>query len=124
MRAKVALAALAAFLCLVGVAQGFQWFLPYGQAKQATKEFAEETCRQDHKCRAYHVGPCKRQSHSRVDCVAAFLYKGFNEPGDEVACALVLHWGVSHSGELALKRHGRPQCQRVEPESESEPGLR
>jgi hypothetical protein len=119
MRMKVALAALAAFFCLVGAAQGFQWFLPYGQAKQATKEFAEETCRSEHKCVAYHVGPCKRVSHSRVDCGAAFLYKGIKEPGDEVVCAIDLHWGVSHNGELALKRHGAPRCQRVESEAES-----
>lgn len=126
MRVKFALAALAAFLCLAGVAQAFQWFLPYGQAKHATKEFAEEACRPDRKCVAYHVGPCKRQSSSRVDCAAGFLYKGVNEPGDEVVCALVLHWGVSHNGELALKRHGKPRCRRVESEAEaeSEPGLR
>jgi hypothetical protein len=120
MRVKVALAALAAFFCLVAAAQGFQWFLPYGQAKHATKEFAEEACHRDHKCVAYHVGPCKRVSHSRVDCAAAFLYKGVGEPGDEVVCAVGLHWGVSHNGELALKRHGAPKCQRVESEAESE----
>lgn len=123
MRVKVALATLAAFFCLVGAAQGFQWFLPYGQAKHATKEFAEGTCHRDHKCRAYHVGPCKRQSSSRVDCAVGFLYRGVNEPNDEVVCALVLHWGVSHNGELALKRHGKPQCRAVETEGEEE-GLR
>jgi hypothetical protein len=123
---RVGFAALVAFLCLVGAAQGFQWHLGYGQAKHATKEFAEQTCHREHKCVAYHVGPCKRQSESRVDCAAAFLYKGITEPGDEVACALILHWGVSHNGELALKRHGKPKCQRVESESESEsePGVR
>jgi hypothetical protein len=128
MRLKVALVALAAFLCLAGAAQGFQWHLRYGQAKHATKEFAEVTCRRDHKCKAYGVGKCRRQSESRVDCAVAFLYKGVAEPGDEVVCALILHWGVSHSGEVALKRHGRPHCQKVESEgeseAESEPGLR
>jgi hypothetical protein len=124
MKVKVVLTALAAFLCLVGAAQGFQWHLGYGQAKHATKEFAEVTCRRDRKCKAYAVGTCKRRSHSRVDCVAAFLYKGVNEPGDEVACALVLHWGVSRGGEVVLKRHGKPHCQNVESESEEEEGLR
>jgi hypothetical protein len=124
MRVKVGVAALAAFLSLVGTAEAFQWHLGYGQAKQATREFAQETCRREHKCAAYAVGRCQRASESRVDCAAAFLYKGVNEPGDEVACTIVLHWGVSHSGELALKRHGRPQCRRVEPEPGSEPGVR
>jgi hypothetical protein len=122
MKVRVALAALAAFFCLVGGAQAFEWFLPYGQAKHATKEFAEETCRRDHKCRAYHVGPCRRQSHSRVDCAAGFLYRGTGESAQAVVCAVVLHWGVSHNGELALKRHGRPRCSLVEPEGESESG--
>jgi hypothetical protein len=91
--------------------------LGFGQAKHATREFAEETCRIEHKCVAYAVGSCKRISDSRVDCAAAILYKGVNEPGDEVACSIILHWGVSHSGELALKNHGSPNCREVEPQS-------
>jgi hypothetical protein len=118
MRIGVGVAALAAFLCLAGAAEAFQWHLGYGQAKHATKEFAEGTCGSERKCVAYSVGPCRRASESRVDCAAAFLYKGVNEPGDEVACAILLHWGVSHNGEVALKRHGRPTCERVEVEAE------
>lgn len=116
MRIKVGIAALAACLSLVGTAEAFQWHLGYGQAKHATKEFAEETCQRDHKCVAYNVGSCRRASESRVDCAAGFLYKGVNEPGDKVVCALILHWGVNHNGEVTLKRHGRPSCQQVEPE--------
>ncbi len=118
MRIRLGLAALVAFLCLVGTAEAFQWHLGYGQAKQATKEFAEETCRRERKCVAYGAGPCRRASESRVDCAAAFLYKGLNEPGEEVACAILLHWGVNHHGELALKRHGRPSCEQVGAEEE------
>ncbi len=114
---KTMIAGLIVFLALAGTAQAFQWHLGYGQAKHATKEFAEETCRSDHKCVAYKVGSCKRASESRVDCAAGFLYKGVNEPGDEVVCALILHWGVNHSGEVALKRHGRPSCSQVENEA-------
>jgi hypothetical protein len=113
---KVIVAALAALLCLAASAQAFVWHLGYGQAKRATKEFAEETCRHDRKCVADRVGPCKRASESRVDCAAAFLYKGLNEPGEEVVCAILLHWGVNHHGEIALKRHGRPTCRQVEVE--------
>jgi hypothetical protein len=118
MRVRVVCATLAAFLCLAAAAQAFVWHLGYGQAKHATKEFAEETCRRERKCVAYGVGPCKRASESRVDCVADFLYKGVNEPGDEVVCAIVLHWGVNHHGEIALKRHGKPVCREVETEPE------
>lgn len=125
---RVGIAALAVFLCLVGAAQGFQWHLGYGQAKHATKEFAEQVCHRDHKCVAYHVGPCKRRSESRVDCAAGFLYKGADEPGEKFVCALILHWGVSRNGEVALKRHGKPRCGLLEPEgeteAESEPGVR
>lgn len=114
MKIKVAIAALAAFLALVGTAEAFHWHLGYGQAKHATRVFAEETCRREHKCIGYAVGPCDRVSESRVDCLAGLLYKGVAEPGDEVACNIVLHWGVSHSGQLVLKNHGSPSCRQVE----------
>ena len=116
MKVKVVIAALAAFLCLTATAQAFVWHLGYGQAKHATQEFAEATCKGDRKCVAYKVGPCKRASESRVDCAPGFLYKGVSEPGDEVVCVILLHWGVNHHGEVALKNHGRPACQAVEPE--------
>lgn len=118
MKVKVVIAALAAFLCLVATAQAFVWHLGYGQAKHATKEFAQATCQSERHCVGYRAGPCRRASESRVDCVAAFLYKGIKEPGDEVACAIILHWGVNHNGEIVLKRHGRPKCEQVEAEPE------
>jgi len=114
MRISVVIAALAVFWTLVGTAEAFQWHLGYGQAKHATRVFAEEACREDHKCIGYGVGPCERVSESRVDCVAGLLYKGVAEPGDEVACNIVLHWGVSRNGQLALKNHGSPNCRKVE----------
>jgi hypothetical protein len=114
MRISVAIAALAVSLAMVGTAEAFQWHLGYGQAKHATRVFAEESCGEDHKCIGYAVGPCKRVSESRVDCLAGLLYKGVAEPGDEVACNIVLHWGVSHSGQLVLKNHGSPNCRQVE----------
>ncbi|HET9162272.1 MAG TPA: hypothetical protein VFN89_02350 [Solirubrobacterales bacterium] len=120
MRVKAACASMAMFLCLAATAQAFVWHLGAGQAKHATKEFAAATCKSERRCVAY--GPCKRASESRVDCAAAFLYKGVSEPGDEVACAILLHWGVNHNGEIALKRHGRPTCRAVETEPEKEFG--
>ncbi len=118
MRVKTVCATVAAFLCLAGAAQAFTWHLGYGQAKHATKEFAELTCHSESHCVDYRVGTCKRASESRVDCVAAFLYKDVNEAGDKAVCAILLHWGVNHNGEVALKRHGRPVCRRVETEPE------
>jgi hypothetical protein len=114
MGTKVAIAAFAASLAFVGSAQAFQWHLGYGQAKHATKEFAEESCREDRKCSGYAVGPCRRVSNSRVDCVAGLLYKDVAEPGDEVECSIVLHWGVSRGGNLVLKNYGRPDCVQVQ----------
>lgn len=114
MRISVAITALALSLALVGTAEAFKWHLGYGQAKHATKVFAEESCRDDRKCIAYAVGRCDRVSDSRIDCVAGLLYKGVAEPGDEVACNIVLHWGVSRAGELALKNYGKPDCRKIE----------
>lgn len=114
MRISVAIAVFAVSLALTATAEAFQWHLGYGQAKHATRVFAEETCRHEHKCIGYAVGPCERISESRIDCVAGLLYKGVAEPGDEVACNIVLHWGVSHNGEVALKNHGSPNCREVE----------
>lgn len=110
MRIKVAIAALAAFLALVGTAQAFQWHLPLGQAKHATREFAEESCRSDHRCTGFGVGACRRVSDSRVDCVAGLFYKDQPKPGEETECNIVLHWGVDSRGYLALKNHGSPNC--------------
>lgn len=117
MRIGVAIAVLAAFMCLAATAEAFEWHLGYGQAKHATREFAEGTCRAERKCIGYAVGPCKRVSNSRIDCLAGLLYKGVSEPGDEVACNIVLHWGVNHNGEIALKNHGSPNCREVEPQA-------
>jgi hypothetical protein len=114
MKIKVAIATLAASLALVSTAEAFHWHLGYGQAKHETRVFAEETCRAERKCIGYAVGPCDRVSDSRIDCLAGLLYKGVAEPGDEVACNIVLHWGVNHSGVLVLKNHGSPNCRQVE----------
>jgi hypothetical protein len=117
MKIRLGIAALAAFLILAATAEAFQWHLGYGQAKHATKVFAEEVCHEDHKCIGYAVGPCERASESRIDCVAGLLYKGVAEPGDEVACSIALHWGVNHNGGVALKNHGRPNCRLLEEET-------
>ena len=109
MRIKLLVLAVAAcFVLSTATASAFQWYMSYGQAKNATKEFAKVACKSDHKCVAWGVGSCLRRSSSRFDCTMGLFYK---EPeAEEVECDVVLHWGVNRSGYLALKRHGRPHC--------------
>jgi hypothetical protein len=110
MRIRVVVSALAAFFLLAAGAQAFQWHMSYGQAKHASKEFAKEACRGDKECARYGVGPCLRASESRFDCIVEFFYAEAPEPGKEVQCDIVLHWGVDKSGFLALKNYGKPHC--------------
>jgi hypothetical protein len=113
MKIRAALATSVALLLLAGTAQAFQWHMTYGQAKHATKEFAKEFCREDAQCTGWGVGPCRRASNSRFDCVMAAFYDG-REPGEEIQCNLVLHWGVGAGGYLRLKNYGRnPHCFQV-----------
>ena len=113
MKTKLVLAALLAFLAIGGTAQAFKWHMSYGQAKHATREFAEEFCREDVECDGWGVGKCYRASDSRFDCLMGAFYRNFNEPGDEVECDIVLHWGVDHAGYIKLKNYGRPNCKVV-----------
>jgi hypothetical protein len=109
MRIKLMVASLLVFLLVVGSAQAFTYHLSYGQAKHATKEVAQEFCAHAAECSGYGVGACNRVSESRIDCVMAQFYPG-REPGEEVECNTVLHWGVSRQGFVELKRHGQPHC--------------
>lgn len=113
MRIKVLVLAVAAFFAIVTTASAFHWHLGYGQAKHATREFAQALCEEDHKCVAYGIGRCIRRSDSRIDCGLGTVEKNFYEPGDEVECDLVLHWGVDREGYIALKNHGLPNCHRL-----------
>jgi hypothetical protein len=98
------------FMVFAGEATAFVWHLGYGQAKNATKNFAKEVCREDPECKSWGVGPCLRRSESRFDCTMGVFYRDFFEPEDEAECDIVLHWGVDRAGYVALKRHGPPHC--------------
>lgn len=113
MRLKVLVLTVTAFFALVATASAFHWHLGYGQAKHATREFAEAFCEEDRDCVAWGVGRCVRRSDSRVDCTMGAFYKDFYEPGDEVECDIVLHWGVNRSGYIDLKNYGSPNCHRL-----------
>jgi hypothetical protein len=113
MKIKLAVASLLAFLVIgvssVPTADAFVWHMSYGQAKNATKEFAKEACAQDGKCLGWGTGQCYRKSQSHFACAMGLFFAGA-ELGEEVECDMVLHWGVSASGYMVLKRHGRPHC--------------
>jgi len=115
MRVKLVVSALAAFFLLVASAQAFQWHMGYGQAKHSSREFAEVACHQDHKCSGYGVGQCLRASESRFDCEVGLFYAEEPEPEEEMECNIMLHWGVDHTGTVALKNYGKPHCFRVAP---------
>jgi hypothetical protein len=109
MRLKLLVLAVAAFLVLsTAAASAFQWYVSYGQAKNATKEFSKAFCEADRECVAWGVGSCQRRSSSRFDCVMGSFYE--DPEAGEIECDMVLHWGVRRSGYLALKRHGPPHC--------------
>jgi hypothetical protein len=110
MRVKLVASVLAAFFLLAAGAQAFQWHMSYGQAKNATKEFAEEACDKEKKCTGYGVGQCLRKSESRYDCEAGTFYAELPQPGEELECNILLHWGVGHTGILVLKNYGKPRC--------------
>lgn len=110
MKIKVSAVALMAFFVLVASASAFHWHLGYGQAKHATKEFAEAFCKADPECDGWGVGTCHRRSESRVDCLMAAFFEEEPEPGKEVECDIMLHWGVDREGYIALKNHGPAHC--------------
>lgn len=112
-KAKLAIACLLAFVALGAVsAEGFVWHMSYGQAKNATKVVARESCREDKECLGWAVGPCRRKSESSFACEMAHFFAGV-EPGEEIECDLTLHWGVDKGGYIDLKRTGRPHCFKV-----------
>ena len=90
-------------------ADAFVWHMSYGQAKNSTKEVARELCREDRECIRWAVGPCRRKSESSFSCEMAHFFRGA-EPGEEIKCTIILHWGVEKGGYIDLKRAGRPHC--------------
>lgn len=103
------IAVLALGLLMPASAEAVQWRMRYGQAKHATKEYAQDTCEELRECTAWGVGQCFRRSLSRFSCSMGTFFPGV-EPGEEIECRQVLHWGVSFDGYVELKARGRPHC--------------
>jgi hypothetical protein len=75
MRVKVAVTAVLGLLVLAGVAEAHQ--LPFGLAKTEVKRFTAEVCAESSDCRNWRVGPCRRRSLHRIDCVSElFSHEG------------------------------------------------
>lgn len=109
MKVKIALLATAALLVMAGSAEAFKWHMSYGQAKNASKELARELCDSTSDCTGYGIGKCQRKSSSRFDCPIGLFTPGA-EPGEEIRCDVVLHWGVNRGGVLVLKNRGPFHC--------------
>ena len=112
MRIKVVLLAMVGLLVLAGSAEAFKWRMSYGQAKSESKLFALETCREIPECTNWRVQTCRRRSLSRFDCTINLFARG-TQPGEEIECDQVLHWGVNRAGVIVLKNFGDPYCHLV-----------
>lgn len=112
-KAKLAIACVLASMALgAATADAFVWHMRYGQAKNATKEFAREACREDRECIGWGVGQCYRRSQSSFVCTMGLFYPGI-EPGEEIECDVRLRWGASRGGYITLKNAGSPHCFKV-----------
>jgi hypothetical protein len=68
MRIKVALAAVLGLLLLAAVAGAHK--VPMGIAKSEIRRVTAALCAETSGCVNWSVGPCRRQSFHRVDCVS------------------------------------------------------
>lgn len=69
MRVKVAIMAILGVLLLAGVAEG-AYQLRFGYAKRAIQQFTAGVCSELEGCNGWHVGPCRRRSLHRIDCLS------------------------------------------------------
>lgn len=82
MRIKVVIGAvLVGLLATAAVADAHK--LPFGPAKRAIQQETASVCNEIEGCRNWSVGPCRRRSFHRIDCVSRVT----NGEGD--ACAWV-----------------------------------
>jgi hypothetical protein len=71
MRIKVAAAAVIALLALGAVAEAH--VVPFGLAKREIRRETAVLCGNTNGCVNWKVGPCRRQSYHRVDCVSTLV---------------------------------------------------
>ncbi len=74
MKITVALAALLAMLLFATVVSAHK--MPFGIAKTEIKRFTADVCAETDECRNWAVGPCRRRSLHRIDCVSRLSLRG------------------------------------------------
>jgi hypothetical protein len=103
MKTKVAIVALlAGLLATAAVAEAHK--LPFGPAKRAIQQETADVCSDVEGCRNWRVGPCRRRSFHRIDCVSRVT----NGEGD--ACAWVSIARVPARSRLIRVHHKRIFC--------------
>jgi hypothetical protein len=101
-RIGIALAALLGLLAVAAVADAYK--LPFGIAKGEIRRETAQLCAQTNGCVNWHVGPCRRQSLRRVDCVARLD----GENGNRCAFVVIARAPGNHY-EIAI-HHKRVVC--------------
>jgi hypothetical protein len=66
---KVAVLALIALLAMATLAEG-AYQLRFGYAKRAISRFTSGVCNELEGCSGWRVGPCRRRSLHRIDCLS------------------------------------------------------
>lgn len=102
MRIKMAVAAIVALLLLPAAADGH--VLPMGVARKYIRQEVSAVCAQTPGCTNWKVGPCRRRSYHRIDCLAR-LYGESGATCQFVAIARV----AAGSYEVAI-HHKRIVC--------------
>jgi hypothetical protein len=103
MRFKVALAAALALLLLLAVSADAHK-MPFGVAKAEIRRATADLCAETSGCVNWHVGPCRRRSFHRVDCVSGFD----GENGTRCAFVTIAH--VSARSYTIIIHHKRVFC--------------
>lgn len=71
MKVKIAVAGVLGLLMTAGIAEAHK--VPMGYAKTEIRRETSELCERTRGCVNWAVGPCKRQSFHRIDCVARLV---------------------------------------------------
>jgi hypothetical protein len=102
MRIRVVIAAVLGLLLFAGVAEAHK--LSFGAAKTEIKRFTAEVCAEAEGCRNWRVGPCRRRSLHRIDCVSQL----FSREGG--SCGWVTIARVSANSDEVQIHHKRIVC--------------
>jgi hypothetical protein len=73
---KVVLLCLVGMLLVSSAAEASSYFLPFGQARRASKLWTQEACEaHGPSCTTWKVGHCARVYSDRVDCVGDIIFR-------------------------------------------------